>query len=406
MSLSVHTLQFTDSVVFLTCGLVFLCHWVSHREKLSFLLFGSSFLFCAVMSVEFDDFGRYDDWVAPLGWTLAGTLFWIGFRVFDGRTPVTPVMVVLAALPTVLQVTLLAFGQGAETVNLAITLAYALHEAALACYVLSTSRGSMIRRVAGLALAAIVVSICLPALPLRADLVELTLVAIAITDHVTSIVLTTAILALESERAYARLEEIAHCDPLTGALNRKGFDRATERSGDWSGVIIADLDHFKRVNDRYGHAAGDHVLREFVGRARSVLPGCAVLARFGGEEFVAVLNRRDPSDLPSVAERLRFAIQNEPIEWCGHAIALTVSLGAATTDKAATIGAALERADAALYEAKLSGRNRVQVASSGEKTVPEREERRAFGPERLLRKAADAPITAPAIPMGALPSPR
>ena len=187
------------------------------------------------------------------------------------------------------------------------------------------------------------------------------MVIVAINDHVTSIVLTTAILALQSERAYAALEQIANHDPLTGALNRKGLDRELKKERKVAGVIVADLDHFKAINDRFGHAAGDDVLREFVKCAKSVLPEAAILARLGGEEFVIVLEGHNRHATVFLAERLRFTLQDKPIAWNGHSIAVTVSLGVEMTDDGAQVVAAIERADAALYKAKISGRNRVQV---------------------------------------------
>lgn len=361
-NLSIPTLQFADLVVFLTCGIVFVCGWLLRREKRSFLLFGSSFLLCAVMSVGFDDFGYYGSWLSPLGWSVAGSLFWMGFRVFDGRRPLTPFMAVLTTLPTLLHIALTLGGVDGEAVNTLTTLAYAVHESAVAFYVLSTAKGSAIRRVAGLSLLAICVAIALPVLPATVGIQHLTLVIIVVVDIVTSVLLTTAILALEAERVYARLEEIAHRDPLTGALNRKGLDRALEGRRTRAGVIVADLDHFKSVNDRFGHAAGDHVLRQFVRRVDSILPEAAVFARFGGEEFVIVLNDHDRAATAFLAERLRFAIQSKPIEWHTEAIAVTVSLGVTATEDAANVAAILEQADAALYQAKIAGRNQVRVA--------------------------------------------
>jgi diguanylate cyclase (GGDEF)-like protein len=361
MTVSIPTLQLTELIVFMTCGLVFVYGWFLRRDEFSFLCFGSNYLISAAITVGFDDFGRYGSWLSSLGWSLTACMFWVGFRVFDGRRPLTPVMAVLTLLPALLHVGLAAIGRDADTVNTVSTLAYAQLEAAIAIYVLSTSRGSAIRRIAGLAQAAIAAALCLPILPFSPNVEQLTVVIVAINDHVTSIVLTTAILALQSERAYAALEQIANHDPLTGALNRKGLDRELKKERKVAGVIVADLDHFKAINDRFGHAAGDDVLREFVKCAKSVLPEAAILARLGGEEFVIVLEGHDRHATVFLAERLRFTLQDKPIAWNGHSIAVTVSLGVEMTDDGAEVVAAIERADAALYKAKISGRNRVQV---------------------------------------------
>ncbi len=362
MNLSISTLQFTDLIVFATCGIVLVCCWLLQREKTFFLPFGASFLLCAVMSVGFTDFGFYGSWLSPLGWSFAGSLFWMGFRVFDGRRPLTPAMLLLTLTPTILHLAMTGAGVAADTVNVATTLAYALHEAAVAAYVLSTAGRSIIRRVAGYALAAIVVAICAPLPNLSPSLEHLSLIFIVIVDHVTSIVLITAILALEAERAYAALQDVAHRDPLTGALNREGIARDLRTLRGSAGVVLADLDHFKIVNDRFGHAAGDRALQGFVQRAFAVLPKGALLARYGGEEFVIVLPGLDDKATAFIAERLRYAIQTKPVRWNDQAIPLTVSVGVAMTEDLSRLDMTLKRADAALYAAKNAGRNRVQVA--------------------------------------------
>lgn len=362
MDLSIPTLQFTDFIVFLTCGLVFVCCWVLRRSRRSFVLFGASFLLCAVMSVSFADFGAYGSVLSPLGWSVAGLLFWAGFRVFDGRRPVTPTMAFLAALPASLHVGLEALGAGEHVVNTATTLAYAAHECAVAFYVLSTSKGSPLRKGAAAALLAIALAIVSPLLTWSPEAAHWTLVFIVVTDISTSIILTTVILAIESERAFAAVERMAHRDPLTGALNRLGFEREIEGRDGSAGIILADLDHFKSINDRFGHSGGDHVLRKFVGRAVSVLPENTVLARFGGEEFVAVIPGIDERATLFLAERLRNEIECRPIEGGGEPIPVTVSVGVSTVPRIQDALNGVEKADAALYAAKKAGRNLVRAA--------------------------------------------
>lgn len=363
MSLSIPTLQFTDFVVFLTCGVVFVSCWLLHRERTHHLLFGSSFLICAGMSIGFVDFGRYGSVWSPLGWSAAGMLFWVGLRLFDQRSALTTLMMVIAVVPVATHVLLGLVGFDEDSVNTGSTIAYAAHEAAMAIYVLSTSRGrSPIRKVIGLSLLAISAALCLPLLPQTILPQEVPIVLIFVVDHVSSILLTTAILALEADRAIVALARQALRDPLTQVLNRAGLVAQTQQIIGSAGVVVVDLDHFKRVNDGHGHTAGDHVLESFVRRTEVLLPTGAHIARVGGEEFVMVLPGAERAETAMFAERLRRSIGVKPIDWNGVEIGISVSVGVAVALGGADIAAAVNRADKALYLAKTSGRNQVRVA--------------------------------------------
>ena len=362
MDLSVPTLQFTDFLVFGSCGAIFLCAWWLQRPKTYFVLFGLSYVVCAFMAVWFVDFGSYGSVWSPLGWSLAGSTFWVGLRLFDGRSATTGAMLALFALPTATHLLLTLAGCGPVAVNVGSTLTYALHETAMALDVCAhdRTRRSPLRRLIGLALLATAVAICLPVLPLSEAGTHGTILLIFVVDHVASIILTTSILALEAEKAHAVVARMARTDPLTGALNREGLSVAED--GAAAGVILADLDHFKSVNDRFGHAGGDAVLREFARRAGAVLPASGHLARLGGEEFAILLPGHDPTATAALAERLRRGVGRAPVPWKAAAIPVTVSLGVAMRNRGESLHAALERADAALYAAKAAGRDRVRVA--------------------------------------------
>lgn len=363
MDLSISTLQFTDFIVFATCGTVFAACWFLRRTKLHFLLFAASYFVCAGMSVWFVDFGYYGSVWSPLGWSLAGSLFWSGFRVFDGRSPMAWPMAVLIALPTSVHILLAALGSAPETINAGSTIAYAIHEAAVAHYVITRGPSrSPIRLLAGIALLVIAVAICLPILPLAPHHGEMSIVAIFIIDHVTSILLTTFILALEAEKAYSAVDKLARTDPLTQILNRHGLASVAEDHPGRACVILADLDHFKAVNDQFGHAAGDEVLREFARRAQSVLPEGGHLARLGGEEFVLLFDAKDAQTGLGLAEHLRTVIASRPVPWRDESIPITVSAGVAMLNARSGLRSAIEKADAALYEAKLAGRDCVKAA--------------------------------------------
>jgi len=170
----------------------------------------------------------------------------------------------------------------------------------------------------------------------------------------------------------AELHQLCLTDSQTLTYNRRylvprlceEMQRAT-RSDEPLSVLLMDLEHFKRVNDGYGHAVGDAVLRAFADAVRACVRSIDVLVRRGGEEFVLILPGTAAAEALGVAERLREQLEREPLHVRhGLAIPQTVSIGVATWDGAQSAESLEERADRAMYEAKQRGRNRV-VAASG-----------------------------------------
>jgi diguanylate cyclase (GGDEF)-like protein len=161
-------------------------------------------------------------------------------------------------------------------------------------------------------------------------------------------------------------------DPLTGLANRRTLDarlavehRRVRRHGAPLSVLMLDLDRFKRVNDEYGHAAGDRVLAVAAGVLRDELRAIDLGARFGGEEFLAMLPDTPLEDAMRVAERVRRRIAAMPVQYQGVDIHVTVSIGVAQLDDGERIAEFIARADAALYEAKRGGRDRCVAAPAG-----------------------------------------
>ena len=162
--------------------------------------------------------------------------------------------------------------------------------------------------------------------------------------------------------------EMAITDVLTGLHNRRYMEshvgmlveQATSR-GKPLAVLVIDIDHFKTVNDSYGHDAGDDVLREFAVRIRKSIRGIDLACRYGGEEFVVLMPETAISAATVVAERLRRRIASEPfpIQQGTRHIEVTISIGIAALGREDTAAAVLKRADQALYRAKHDGRNRV-----------------------------------------------
>ena len=172
------------------------------------------------------------------------------------------------------------------------------------------------------------------------------------------LVVGAALLTVHAERIHGRLVDASERDPLTGLLNRRGLERATEEKGaeDW-GVIIGDLDRFKRVNDEYGHAAGDEVLRTMASVLRGITREDDVAARVGGEEFVVVLRESGLCDARAVAERLRDALGAIP-QPALRGRRVTASFGVAVWSRGRHLNDAIASADRALYAAKRDGRDR------------------------------------------------
>lgn len=166
--------------------------------------------------------------------------------------------------------------------------------------------------------------------------------------------------------------DLASHDELTGVLNRRVLGERirhhvalAQRGGATLSVLALDLDHFKQVNDTYGHQAGDEVLRAFVGIAQACLRTTDQMGRVGGEEFVALLPATNAPGAQALAERLRQALESRPVQYRGLSIKVTVSIGIAEFDRHVhDVNSLLESADRALYEAKRRGRNRVEVAPS------------------------------------------
>ncbi|MGA3308405.1 MAG: GGDEF domain-containing protein [Xanthobacteraceae bacterium] len=178
------------------------------------------------------------------------------------------------------------------------------------------------------------------------------------------------VLILAKDRTVRFYKMAAATDPLTGLLNRRGFfeaagivmGRSRSRKAPVS-VLAFDLDHFKSINDRFGHGIGDATLQLFATVVRKTMRADDIIGRLGGEEFVAML----PgilSDAGAAAERVRSAFAAAGAEFDGRQIAATVSIGVACGSPFAPIEMLIARADAALYRAKMNGRDRVETVDA------------------------------------------
>jgi diguanylate cyclase (GGDEF)-like protein len=176
--------------------------------------------------------------------------------------------------------------------------------------------------------------------------------------------------SLERARLFQEVQSLALTDPLTGLQNRRSlfelgrveFARAQRMDRPFCCMML-DLDHFKQINDTYGHPVGDQVLREFAYRCKASVRDIDLIGRYGGEELIILLPETDWETAMQVAERLRATVAAEPIRTADMDIAVTVSIGVATKDENTTqLETLIARADQAMYIAKHKGRNRVAMS--------------------------------------------
>jgi diguanylate cyclase (GGDEF)-like protein len=175
----------------------------------------------------------------------------------------------------------------------------------------------------------------------------------------------------ELEKKNCELERLAYYDTLTGLLNRRAilekldeWLRQVRRYSDRLSVVMVDLDHFKHVNDTFGHRTGDRVLADIAGLMRRSVRQADFCGRYGGEEFLVLLPQTDVAGAAVMSERMRTAVEGTPMHIPeGGTFQITASFGAAEYCDGDDEDLLVGRADAALYRAKECGRNRTEIAS-------------------------------------------
>jgi diguanylate cyclase (GGDEF)-like protein len=290
----------------------------------------------------------------PVLWPamLAGTVIWLAACTLPGFPPMGPSRFVLASVIIALYSFLTAAELWRERrrslIGRPALFAPALHGAV---FLFPIAVASLVPEESGL--------ITLATAWLAVFVLEMLLYAVG-----------TAFLVLElaKERTLRAHKSAALTDPLTGLFNRRGLieaarelaEKHARKAGKPIAMLAFDLDHFKSINDRFGHALGDDVIKVFAATANSSLRLTDFVVRLGGEEFAAIM----PGTLEDgmvVAERIRVAFETAARTVSGRYVGATVSIGVASHESAANIDALLGRADAALYAAKANGRNRVEA---------------------------------------------
>lgn len=181
--------------------------------------------------------------------------------------------------------------------------------------------------------------------------------------------LSTLLFPMRNALLYRAATQSALRDPLTDTGNRIAMDQTLQREIEMSrrhsqplSLLMLDIDHFKHINDTYGHSAGDEVLKAVAASIKNQLRNVDMVFRFGGEEFMILLSNTSREAAAMVGERLRFAVQAQDYVAEGNRVDLTVSLGCSTLLPGESAESLLRRADSALYVAKREGRNRLAMA--------------------------------------------
>jgi diguanylate cyclase (GGDEF)-like protein len=274
--------------------------------------------------------------------------------------------------------TAMAVHTGVSFLLLSLAIIFIHPDRGLAARFWSNSSGGIVaRRMIPLAIA---VPIALGAAFVRPQLnfgeMRLGLALSVMTSVIASVALISALSRslATADRGRLAAEHDSATDDLTGIHNRRYFDRRLDeemhrcaRSHASLSLILFDIDHFKNVNDRYGHVTGDAVLQWMAGVAGGTLRSSSVFCRYGGEEFAIIVTDATLSQANGVAERVRAAIARAP--WGPEQLRVTISAGVAETSPHDTARSLVHRADEALYTAKKNGRNRVESLAIGPRKI-------------------------------------
>jgi diguanylate cyclase (GGDEF)-like protein len=412
MNLDVNTLFLVTIYVEAILGLLLLFAWVQNTAITAVAWWGLAHLLRAASVTLFGLYGSVSDFISiDLANAILFTAFavtWTGARLFDHRRPKPLLLFAGAAFWLVASripgfvdsfdmrvlasssiitaytwATAFEFWRGRSEPLVSRWPAIFLLFAHGALYLLRTPFGAM-----------------LPWLPTTNQIfASVWLTVLSFEALLFTIAIAFILLAMAKERTEHRHKTAALIDPLTGISNRRAFlqdgEAQLKRQADGSrptAVMLLDLDNFKSVNDRFGHAIGDRVLEIFADISSGCLRRIDLFGRLGGEEFAALLRDTTSERALAVAEQIRTSFAEATREVEGQPVAATVSIGIVIShDAVLDLSALLAQADHALYRAKDSGRNRVEIASI--ELILDRARR---GAADLIAAAAKSALTTPA----------
>ncbi len=383
MNLDVNTLFMVTIYVEAILGLLLLFAWVQNTSIKAVAWWGFAHLLRAASVVLFGMYGTVPDLISiDLANALLFTAFavtWTGARVFDGRPP-EPVYMVTGAVIWLLVCRLPVL---AEAVDARVLIASGIITAYTWLTAFEFWRGrdeQLVSRWPAIFMLFAHGALFLLRTPLVAVLPwsvtnkiygSVWLTVLSFEALLFTISIAFILLAMAKERTELRHRTAAMVDPLTGIANRRSFLQeaaliAKRHLGDPrpTAFLVIDLDHFKSINDRFGHALGDRVLEIFSETARRATRTTDLVGRLGGEEFAAVLYDTPRDKALAVAERIREGFAQAALEVESRPVCATVSIGLVhCEDGVLDVPQLLAQADQALYYAKERGRNRVEVAS-------------------------------------------
>jgi diguanylate cyclase (GGDEF)-like protein len=406
MNLDVNTLFLVTIYVEAILGLLLLFAWVQNSTIYAVAWWGAAHLLRAGSITLFGMYGQIPDiFTIDVANAILLTSFavtWTGARVFDGRSP-EPIGLLAGAVFWLYMSRLPAVADSPEIrtlVSAGIIAAYTWLAAAefwrgraeplvsrLPAIFMLFAHGALF-------LLRTPLSAMLPWSPVSHVLGSVWLTVLSSEALLFTISIAFILLAMAKERTALRHKTDSLVDSLTGISNRRGFlqdsERVTKRQAEnpqLAAVLLIDLDNFKSVNDRFGHAVGDKVLQIFADTAANTVRPSDFVGRLGGEEFAAVLYNVGRERALVIAERIRSAFAEATTVIDGKAIAATLSIGMVLSDaRHFDVPELLAQADQALYRAKERGRNRVELATT--ERPANRDEQAASASGSLAQTAA------------------
>jgi diguanylate cyclase (GGDEF)-like protein len=383
MNLDVKTLFMVTIYVEAILGLLLLFVWAQNMAIRAVAWWGFAHLIRAASVVLFGMYGSAPDLISiDLANALLFTSFavtWTGARLFDGR-PAEPVYLVTGAVLWLLICRLPVLAEAIEVRSLIATGIITAYTWLTAYEFWHGRSEALVSRWPAIFMLFAHGSLFLLRTPLISVLPwsvtnrvygSVWLTVLSFEALLFTISIAFILLAMAKERTELRHRTAAMVDPLTGIANRRSFMQDAAQLAKRhvanprpTAVLLIDLDHFKSINDRFGHAVGDRVLEVFTEAARKSMRGSDLVGRLGGEEFAAVLADTSREKAVAVAERIRETFAQMAQEVDGHPVCGTVSIGLVhCLGPSLDVTELLAQADHALYYAKERGRNRVEVAS-------------------------------------------
>jgi diguanylate cyclase (GGDEF)-like protein len=426
MLLDVPTLFIVSIFVTTILGLFLLFAWVQDRSIRALAWWGAAYLIAgisvAIYTMQDSATSAFSLAIGNALLFVACGVIWSGARLFHGRE-VRPLWMFAGAIAWLIALTLPGFVESSAGRIVLSSVAIAAYTFLTAMELWGGRRERLLSRwpaVAVLVLQAAVFLVPIPIVLLApgeenlADFAHGWFGIFALETLLYAIATAFIVLTMAKERSEKIHRTAATIDPLTEIFNRRALLDAGRRvlaRIPWekqpAAVLMFDLDHFKKINDRFGHAVGDRALQTFAQTAAAKLRATDIVGRLGGEEFAAILPATSLSSALVAAERVRAAFEEAAKEIDGLPVGGTVSIGAAATDEPeCDIDKLLGEADKALYAAKTSGRNRVVLSGSAEEQQVPPQEAPPTGMPSEAAKTRSLVTAAPADLAGAIAAAR